>query len=285
MARTTNKLLDTKTWGLLEWSIACNVGISLLVWISGSIFALVGLPAGWLGRLLKFVPDTYWLVRRPWSVLTYSLVHSGLLHLAINMAILWFIGRRFIEVFGVRRFIPLYLMAALSGSLLYLGGYSLLQTLGIFVLPLGLVGSSAAIIALIFALAFYTPWLKLQTPLGRIGYAQMAGGILLLQLLLMLDNLGGQLAHIGGAAVGFVFGYCLRKQGRDITEPISKLIDRLAVLLRQKRPNRAKRTKEKTAPPINQILDKLRQSGYGSLSADEKRQLFSASDRDKKQQS
>ncbi|MDO4692708.1 MAG: rhomboid family intramembrane serine protease [Porphyromonadaceae bacterium] len=283
MARTTNRLLDSKTWGLLEWSIACNVGVSLLIWIGGAILPLVGLPAGWLGRVLKFVPDTYWLVRRPWSVLTYSLVHDGLLHLAINMAILWFIGRRFVEVFGVRRFVPLYLMAALSGSLLYLGGYSLLQALGVFVLPLGLVGSSAAIMALIFALAFYTPWLKLQTPLGRIGYAQMAGGILLLQLLLMLDNLGGQLAHVGGAGIGLIFGYYLRKQGRDITEPVSKLIDRLIVFLRRRTPSKAKRTKDKQDIPINEILDKLRQSGYSSLSAAEKRQLFSASKSEKGQ--
>lgn len=284
MAHTTSpSWLQPRDWGVLEWSIASSVGLSLLVWVSQLIFPWLGLPASTLGRSLECLPDMYWVVRRPWSLLTYALVHSSLLHLVVNMLVLWVVGRRFVELLGVRRFVPLYLMSALSGSLLYLVGYGLLDLLGWSPLPLGLVGSSAVIMALLFALALYLPHRRIPTPLGARSYLQIAAILLGVQLLLMWDNLGGQLAHIGGALMGAAFGYSLQAHGRDLGEPISRAIDRLLRFVSSRRstsPSRRSRPRpsKQEAEELRQILEKLKQSGYTSLSTDEKRQLLSHHD-------
>lgn len=277
MDRTTNRFLDYRSWSVLQWAIAFNVILTLLVWSSGLFLPFFGLPIGWLGRVLEVKPSLYWLSRYPFSPLTYSLVHDGLLHLVLNMLVLWFAGKRFVSVFGIRRFLPLYILSTLAGSLLYIVGYQLLLLLRIYTLPLGLVGSSAMIMALIFALAFYQPWQRLRTPLGLIGYPQMAGILLLLQLLLMGGNLGGQLAHIGGALTGFIFGYLLRDRGIDITGPIARLLDSLFVWFGRKNAYKraSKQTQHKQA--MDEVLSKIRQSGYKSLTEAERKILFEQS--------
>jgi len=110
---------------------------------------------------------------------------------------------------------------------------------------------------------------------------------------LSLDNAsnpGGHVAHIGGALLGYLFAVQYKK-GNDITHWVSKLIDWFAGLFkpRQKKSklkvkytrnetdweyNKRKRTEQEE---IDAILDKLKQSGYSSLSSDEKKKLFDAS--------
>lgn len=277
MDHTTNRLPDYRSWSVLHWAVAANVALSLLVSLSGMLLPFLGLPIGWLGRVLEVKPSLYWLSRHPWSPLTYSLVHDGLLHLAVNMLALWFVGKRFVEVFGVRRFLPLYILSTLAGALLYIVGYQSLLLLRIYTLPLGLVGSSAMIMALIFALAFYQPWQRLSTPLGMIGYPQMAGILLLLQLLLMGGNLGGQLAHIGGALTGLIFGYLLRDRGVDITRPISLLLDNLFVWLGSKKASKRGTEHTQRKQAMDEVLSKIRQSGYKSLTEAERKILFDQS--------
>ena len=101
------------------------------------------------------------------------------------------------------------------------------------------------------------------------------------------NNAGGQLAHLGGALYGYLFVISLRR-GKDYTKGFSKLMDGISDLFkprklkikRSKTSNRkmtdaefnmdkAKRMKE-----IDRILDKIKSSGYGSLTSEEKKKLF-----------
>ena len=102
------------------------------------------------------------------------------------------------------------------------------------------------------------------------------------------DNAGGHIAHIGGALFGIWFA-SRYAQGKDLTAPINRLIDKIVNLCKRKpkmsvtyggRSNKdweynARKRQEEAN--IDAILDKLKRSGYGSLSADEKKQLFDAS--------
>ena len=78
------------------------------------------------------------------------------------------------------------------------------------------------------------------------------------------------------------------RAGKDITRPLNRLLDKLANLFSRKPRMKVtyKRTetdyeynarKQREAADLDAILDKLKRSGYQSLTSDEKKQLFDAS--------
>ena len=109
------------------------------------------------------------------------------------------------------------------------------------------------------------------------------------------SNAGGHIAHLGGAAVGAIFALGL-KRGHDITAPLNSLIDAIVNLFRRRpkvRPARFRASGAPSAPrpkapsaasaadqaALDNILDKIKKSGYSSLTADERARLFDVSRR------
>jgi len=102
------------------------------------------------------------------------------------------------------------------------------------------------------------------------------------------SNGGGELAHLGGALAGYLFVVSLR-QGMDLTRVFNRILDIITNLFR---PKKLRIKKNKNNPgarmtdaefnmnkarkmvEIDKILDKIKTSGYESLSADEKKKLF-----------
>ncbi|MFK5126597.1 rhomboid family intramembrane serine protease, partial [Klebsiella pneumoniae] len=78
----------------------------------------------------------------PWRLFTAALVHSGFFHIGLNMLALWFIGRNLEPLLGKWRFVALYLLGTLGGSV----AVALLAPTTI------VVGASGAIFALFGAL-------------------------------------------------------------------------------------------------------------------------------------
>ena len=101
------------------------------------------------------------------------------------------------------------------------------------------------------------------------------------------DNAGGHIAHVGGALLGIWFASRMRV-GKDLTAPMNRLVDKFVNLFKRKPKmkvtykraetdyeyNARKRQEE---ADLDEILDKLKRSGYQSLSAEEKKRLFDAS--------
>ena len=102
------------------------------------------------------------------------------------------------------------------------------------------------------------------------------------------SNAGGEISHLGGALLGAVFVLSLRK-GVDITAGINKVFDAISDVfkprkMRVSKGNTAGKYKMSDAEynqykadkmkEIDRILDKIKSSGYDSLSTDEKKQLF-----------
>jgi membrane associated rhomboid family serine protease len=54
---------------------------------------------------------------QPWRLLT-TLVHASIFHIAFNMLALWALGRSLEPLLGRWRFLALYLLSALGGSVL-----------------------------------------------------------------------------------------------------------------------------------------------------------------------
>jgi membrane associated rhomboid family serine protease len=82
-----------------------TIGVSALAFLSGSLLfdALALWPVG--GGFA------------PWQLLTYALLHGGLLHLAFNMYGLWMFGSELERVWGPRRLLHYYLASVLVAGL------------------------------------------------------------------------------------------------------------------------------------------------------------------------
>jgi len=129
-----------------------------LVLLHFALFGLVALvatlqgpewPVLWYASL-SLVPA----MLRPWSLVTYSLLHEDVLHLSVNMLFLWVFGGSVEDALGWRRFLRLYAAAVVLTGLLQAG---MALALGGPARLIPIVGASGAVSALVgvFAVRFY----------------------------------------------------------------------------------------------------------------------------------
>ncbi|MDE6418822.1 MAG: rhomboid family intramembrane serine protease [Duncaniella sp.] len=213
------------------------------------------------------------LARAPWTVITYMFAQYDILHLFFNMVWLWWFGSIFMFRCSGSQLFVLYLYGGLAGALLFIAACVCFPFVGAGAGRL--IGSSAAVMAIVTATAVLMPDFGMRLLLfGEVKLKWIA----LVSILLVLigvtgDNAGGEMAHVGGILVGLLFGMRLR-HGQDITAPVRRLVsgrDR-----RQRRPVSPSSTSSPQRE-LDEILDKIRRSGYSSLTADERRRLFDVS--------
>ena len=210
-----------------------------------------------------------------------------LLHILFNMLWLYWFGQLFLHFFSEKQLGGLYLLGGLSGAALYLLAYNLIpffsSTYGV------LLGSSAAVLAIVIATAVYAPDFKISLLFfGNVSLKYIAAVTIILDAIsITSQNAGGHIAHLGGAMLGFFFAYRW-KQGKDITRFINTLIDKIIILckprpkirIKYKRPEtdmEYNTRKQKESAEIDIILDKIKRSGYNALTTEEKKKLFNAS--------
>lgn len=285
MGRTTNAPLAhlVRIWraaNVIERLIYIVTLSSLGVWLLGAV--LDGL--GWLDRPLIYqlatYPSGYLLSRQPWGLLTYMWLHHDVLHLATNMLMLYLVGRAFVRSYNPERFVALLLMGALAGALGYSLGYQLLVALDLYLPALPMLGMSAGIYALVWGMVGDHPELKVQLwGLGQVRLVWLLIALMTLEILWRGDNIGGLLAHLGGTTMGLVWGYRF-STGHDLTAPLLRLWRRCSTRLRDLGDSR--RSTEAGRPPtegIDDILHKIKHSGYTSLSEEERQRLYDHSQR------
>jgi membrane associated rhomboid family serine protease len=235
------------------------------------------------------------LVYRPWTVITYMFLHDGVWHLLGNVLWLWAFGYIFQDLTGNNKLIPLFLYGGFAGAIVFLVTYNLIPRL-----PIGatLEGASAGVMAVAIATTVLAPTYRILPMLN--------GGIPLWVLTIIfviidfasipVSNTGGHIAHLAGAAIGFVFVKQSQK-GIDWSTWINNFFNWVNNLF-----NPGKKEWKKTArqsfyyktegtqpfkkiPNITQkrvddILDKINQRGYRSLTDEEKEILKRASEAD-----
>lgn len=284
-----------------------NAHIQLII-INLMMFVVLGVimvisKIGGFEELFSVIHDQFQIparfsvfVTRPWTILTYMFMHdlTGILHILFNMLVLYWFGRLFVEYLGSDKLIALYLMGGLAGGIAYLLAYN---TIPFFVtqsqaFSIGMVGASASVDAIVVATATllpnYTFYLLFFGPV-KIKY--IAGITIFLSFLGTIgSNAGGNIAHLGGALMGFLYLKQLQSGinwGSWITITLDWFKDlfkekpKVKVSYRKERPTTSK------AHPVNQpgftqeeidrILDKISAGGYESLTKEEKEKLFNAS--------
>jgi len=282
--------------------IYINVGIFLLIRLTWLFMALF-LKNDMFSLYLQMPSSPILFLHRPWTILTYMFVHVEILHILFNMLWLYWFGRIFMEFFTGRQLGGLYLLGGIAGGALYFLCFNLLPALKPYVGNSFLLGASASVMAIVFAVAFYQKNYQINLLIiGRIKLIYLALGVFILDLIAIThENPGGHIAHIGGSLLGILFAVQYIK-GKDITQFINRLIDGFVNRINQwadfKRKRKPKfkmhrseytqsrrpetddeylRRKNEENRVIDEILDKLKRSGYESLSADEKKRLFNAS--------
>lgn len=249
-----------------------------------SIHAQLAIPAPFFTFLTK-----------PWTIITYAFVHdlTGIFHILFNMLAFYWFGRIFIEYLGSDKLIAVYVLGAIAGGVSYLLVYN---TIPFYTerIPLhGMVGASAAVYAVLVATATllpdYTLFLLFFGPV-RIKYIALIY-IVISFLGSVGGNAGGNIAHLGGALIGYVYIKQMQvgvNWGSWITATLDWIRglfttrSKVKVTYRSAEP-KAKSTKTTSGPSkasqdeIDAILDKISDRGYESLTKEEKEKLFNAS--------
>ena len=246
-------------------------------------------------RQLALSSNVAVLLRHPWTLLTYAFVHEGFLHVVFNMLNLYWFGQIIREYLGDRRLVSLYVLGALAGAAFFLLAYNFLPVLRPGV-GLPVIGASAAVTAIIVAAATLLPdFTFMLFIIGAVKIKWIALVVVLISLAgINGSNPGGEITHLGGALLGFVFIKQMQA-GRDLGRPVvavgswvGRLFQRRpAMKVTHRSPVTAPRVGAatgkavavSTTPPeeVDLILDKISRSGYESLSKDEKQKLFRAS--------
>ncbi|KXZ59954.1 Rhomboid protease GluP [Microbacterium laevaniformans] len=156
-----------------------------------SVFYLIGLIPGiglHVQNLLAFQAQLAYV--QPWRLLTVTLVHASIFHIAFNMLALWALGRSLEPLLGRWRFLALYLLSALGGSVLT----------ALLAPNTWVVGASGAVWGLLGAMFV----------IGRHLGANVTAIAVLLGINLVITFLPGSniawQAHIGGGLVGALTG-------------------------------------------------------------------------------
>ena len=229
------------------------------------------------------------LIRMPWQILTYSWLHGNLFHLIMNMVLLYFVGQMFLQQFQNRNLVTFYIFGGIFGGIFFL----LFQN--IFDYSHLLVGASAAVYAVFFAMISYNPKMPVRLlliptsfPLLYIGYVFIAFDV---YNIIADQNAGGSISHLGGA----FFGYLYMKQFERGNDFLGNFILQIENIFKKKEKTTFKTykntssTQQNNVPKddydfnhqkvekqkkIDTILDKISRSGYESLSKEEKDFLF-----------
>jgi membrane associated rhomboid family serine protease len=220
---------------------------------------------------------------KPWTSLTYMFTHEGLLHILFNLMWLYFAGQVFLQYFNAKKLYSVYILGGLTGSLTYLIAYNLLPAFANH--SSHLIGASASVLAILFAVATYVPNYKVNLIfIGVIPIKYLAIASVFIDIIsIPKGNAGGHIAHLGGALIGVLF-ISQWKKGKDITTSIDSLISSFLDLFKKKhlktvhkRPktdDEFRSDKVERSAKIDAILDKIAKSGYDSLTAKEKEYLF-----------
>lgn len=277
--------------------VVINVAVFLVLNIISIVMIFAGEEAGrFIVEQWVAMPGNFGrLARHAWTPLSYMFSQIEPLHLIFNMLWLYWFGIVFQLLSTPKRMIGLYLLGGLGGAALYLLA---VNTIPYFAGHGGLlIGSSASVIAIVTATAIMAPDYRMNLLfLGAVSLKWIAIVTIGIDLLSVTgSNAGGHIAHLGGAAVGAIFALGL-KRGHDITAPLNSLINAIVNLFSRRpkvRPARFRASGAPSAPrpkapsaasaadqaELDKILDKIKKSGYSSLTADERARLFDVSRR------
>ena len=241
------------------------------------------------------------LATQPWTVFTYMFLHEGVFHILFNMLFLYWFGMIVHQYLGSRKLANLYILGGLFGAVFYVLICNLAPYFSGSVDSSMMLGASAGVFAIVVGAATLTPNTTFFLILiGPVRIVYIAAFYVILSFANSIGtNAGGEIAHLGGALLGYLYVVQLRK-GTDLGVPVQKVgiffenlfsgrQNKVKVSYRKAKttstgsfggfaskatPSQAAKSKDTSQEEIDQILDKIAAKGYDALSKEEKRKLF-----------
>jgi len=246
--RWTQESQVHKWVALLVACFAVQTALEVLGWLTdvnleGALLSYVALPAWGQWNMGPF-----------WTLLSYGLLHYGFMHLVLNSVMLYFAGHMLKTFWTDQQVIRLFLAGILSGGLAFV-------TLSVWNPEWKpLMGASAGVLAVLLAATRMSP----RMPVYVLGFFKVPlwaiSGLLVFFSLAGLSgpNGGGQVAHLGGALIGWLLG----RSPQALTS------------FQWKMPRRRNRTPLRVVRDepleLDAILEKISRVGYAKLSSAEK---------------
>jgi membrane associated rhomboid family serine protease len=255
------------------------VGLLFTYLIRWNVMAYFRLPGEAMEALLQ-----------PWSIITYSFVHSGLWHLLFNMLLLFYLSEVLMNLLPTKKVLNVYFMGVIMGGLAFLLAQNLVLNNSA-----GLVGASAGVGALLMFTATFLPDSQIRFFTFNIKWKYIGIAMIVLDVLRILSgiNTGGYISHFGGYLLGYLYA-TQYQQGKDIGEGFERFVDGFMGLFSKKSNLKTVHKSSKSSnkgyagkskkefdafnkqKQIDLILDKISKSGYDSLTEAEKKFLFEA---------
>jgi membrane associated rhomboid family serine protease len=278
-----------KSGSRLYLLIGINVIVFLLINVPSvleRLFLRTDLIAYYSNQYLALPAYLPKLLYRFWTPITYMFMHDSkdIFHILFNMLWLYWMGQIFEEFLGKSRILGLYLLGGLAGGVFFVAAYNIFPFFtqsGMF-LTATVVGASASVMAVIVGAATIAP--NYTISLFLIGAVRLKWLVLFYVVIDFLaitgPNAGGQIAHLGGALLGFVYVKQVQN-GNDWVAAIANIFKAKSKLkVASTNPNKTTSAKPRQ-DEVDRILDKISKTGYEKLSKQEKEVLFRASNEEK----
>jgi membrane associated rhomboid family serine protease len=288
-------------WDDIRRTFRNGSNLTKLIYINAAIFLFIS-----IGSIIGFLLNNQVLslkilnlfsvpsslkafLMRPWTLITYMFTHKDILHILFNMLWLYWFGRIFLEYLDQKKLVAVYLLGGICGAVVYIFAFNVFPVFSQVVNESVAIGASASVMAVVVAIAVYVPDYSVTLFLiGRVKIKWLALAIFLMTSVMDFSvNSGGKLAHMGGAMLGYLYIFSL-KRGRDLGKGINKILDFIVTIFKPRKKLRVTYKKPRTdydynkakaehQEKINRILDKISKGGYDSLTREEKDLLFSES--------
>ena len=229
-----------------------------------------------------------------YQFVTYMFMHGGFGHIFFNMFALWMFGCVVENTLGTRRFLIYYLACGIGAGLMQEIAQTVSLTLGLSSVVGVTVGASGAIYGVLLAFGMLYPnerifIFPLPVPIKAKWFISF---YVVLELWLAISTTGdgvAHTAHLGGMLIGFFFirywkrhpyGRRYGSSGRNIFDKMRDGWEKHSrkpsstVTVDSDIDHEYNARKKERQDEIDRILDKIRRSGYDSLTEEEKRKLF-----------
>lgn len=279
-----------KTGGVIKKIILINAFVFLALVLLKVFFSLFLVSDSVYNSIVSFIamPSSFnELMYKPWTIVSSIFAHNALGHFFFNMLVLYFTAQMFIRFFGEKRLLTTYVFGGVFAGLIHLMAYTFIP---FFANSEGgiVLGASGAIAALIGALVYHVPQLKvklffmLEIPFWLFGAIFILGDI----MSLASGDKIAHFAHLGGVLFG-VLSVLKVNSTSNFMNTLDKLMafdfkfekktkfkvykNSEASKMTDEQYNANKANKQKK---VDAILDKISKNGYESLTKAEKDFLF-----------
>jgi membrane associated rhomboid family serine protease len=232
---------------------------------------------------------------RPWTLLLSMFAHVRLWHIFSNLLWLWTFGYILHDLVGNKKLFPLYLYGGLAGAIAFILTANLVPSLRANLADINpLLGAGPSLMCIAVGVTAISPKYKI--------FPMINGGIplwILTALFIIINfaavgisNWSYAAALIAAGGVGYIFVHQLQK-GNDLGAWMSDFVNWLDDLFNPEKKYTEEaikkrsfyKSKEKpfekipkiTAERVDELLDKINQKGYNSLTEEEKVFLKKAS--------